>query len=237
MSRRAFPVAAPAVLAPPAVGVALLLGHPLVLPVLGTAAIYPFFAVLLAAGRRGAAIAAALLWAASLSATLIAVTARDPGRTAPLVVRGASYRDEMFSYVATGVGTESTPRLFVPQHLLHAGLFVAATVCSAGLLGLMMGEVLVAYMSFYVGSLASGPAPWTGALLGWPPWAILRVIAFVLLGSVLSRPLLARFLGRPLPHPPDRPVLTAAILLLVADLLLKAGLASAWAAILRPCLP
>jgi hypothetical protein len=32
-------------------------------------------------------------------------------------------------------------------------------------------------------------------------------------------------------------VLTAGILLLVADLLLKAGLASAWAAILRPCLP
>lgn len=237
MSGRSWPVAAPPLLAPLAVGAALRLGHPLVLPILGTAAIYPFFARLLVAGRRGKAITAALLWAVSLSATIIAITARDPGRVAPVVLRGAPYRDEMFSYVATGVGTESTPRLFVPQHLLHAGLFVAATVCSAGLLGLMMGEVLVAYMSFYVGALSSGPAPWLGALLGWPPWAVLRVVAFVLLGSVLSRPLLARLARRPLPHPPDRPVVIAAIVLLVADLALKAALAPAWAALLRPCLP
>jgi hypothetical protein len=230
-------IAAPAILAPPAVGLALLLGHPLVLPLAATAAIWPFFASLLAAGRRGGAVAAALLWAASLSATLIAVTARDPGRVAPIVLRGASYRDEMFSYVATGVGTESTPRLFVPQHLLHAGLFSAATLLSAGVLGLMMGEVLVAYMSYYVGALASGPAPWTGALLGWPPWAVLRVVAFVLLGSVLSRPLLGLVLRRRVPHPPDRPVVAAALVLLLADLVLKAALATTWAAILRPCLP
>ena len=237
MRRVAASVAAPPLLAPVAVALALLLPHPIVLPLLATAAVYPFFARLILLGRRAAAVGAALLWAASLSASIIAVTARDPARVAPIVVRGASYRDEMFAYVATGVGTESTPRRFVPQHLLHAALFAVGTFASGGLLGLLMGEVLVGYMSFYVGALAAGPAPWTGALLGWPPWALLRVVAFVLLGAVLSRPLLARVARRPVPHPPDRPLVVAALGLLAADLVLKAGLAATWASILRPCLP
>jgi hypothetical protein len=230
-------VAAPAIVAPLSVGLALLLRHPAVLPVVATAAVYPCFARLLLQGRRGAAIACALLWAASLSATIIAVTAHDPERAAAVVLRGASYRDEMFAYVRTGVGRESTPRQFVPQHLLHAALFAVATLASAGLLGLMMGAVLVGYMSFYVGALASGAAPFTGALLGWPPWAVLRVVAFVMLGAVLSRPLLERLARRAVPHPPDRPIVAAALFLLAADMVLKAALAGTWAAILRPCLP
>jgi hypothetical protein len=41
--------------------------------------VYPVFARSVAEGRRAAAILAALLWAASLSASLITHTARDPG--------------------------------------------------------------------------------------------------------------------------------------------------------------
>jgi hypothetical protein len=74
------------------------------------------------------------------------------------------------------------------------------------------------------------------ALLGWPPWAILRVVAFVLIGVVTARPLLGRLSGRDLRSPVERRLLLAAAVLLLLDVALKTALATEWAAILRPCL-
>ena len=244
--RRFLPVLLPALLAPVAVFLAFALGFAApaagraALPILATLAIYPVFARLVMAGRRGAAIAAALLWAASLSVSLISHTARDPEAAGHGVLMGPTYRDEMFQYVASGEGRESDPRRFIPQHLLHAGIFAVATLLSGGLLGLAMGTVLVGYMSYYVGALAAGPHPFTAGLLGWPPWAILRVAAFVLLGTVLARPLLLRLRGlrnEPLFAPADRRIAIIGVALLLADILLKSIFATTWATLLRPCLP
>lgn len=244
--RRLLPVLVPALLAPVVVFLAFVLEglRPALgraaLPILATLALYPVFAALVAGGRRGAAIAAALLWALSLSVSLITHTARDPEAAGRGILMGPAYRDEMFQYVATGVGRESQPGRFVPQHLLHAGLFCVVTILSGGFLGLAMGAVLVGYMSYYVGALAAGPQPVTAALLGWPPWAILRVVAFVLLGTVLARPLLLRLRGArkaPLFEPEDRRILLAAAALLLVDIVLKTLFAATWAGLLRPCLP
>jgi hypothetical protein len=210
------------------------------LPGLATLAIYPVFARFVGEGRRAAAILAAVLWAISLSASLITHTARDPQTAGAGVLLGPGYRDEMFDYVASGEGRESDHARFVPQHLLHAGIFAVVTLLSGGVLGLVMGAVLVGYMSYYVGALAAGPHPLTAGLLGWPPWAIVRVVAFILLGAVLSRPLLVRLRGRPerlLAEPADRRLLGIALALLLLDILLKATFAPAWSQILRPCLP
>jgi hypothetical protein len=233
---------APALLAPLALYLARAAGGAVLLPVLATAAIHPFMAFLILRGRRAAAVAAALLWAAALSAAIIAASASDPEGLAPVVAGGMAYREEMFAFLATGEGREADPGRFVPQHALHLLLFGVLTVVSGGLLGLALGAVLVGYMSFYVGSLAAaGGAPALAYLCGWPPWAILRVAAFVLLGVVLSEPLLraaARRTGRT-PPPPARArrlVITAAALL-VADVLLKTLLARSWAGVLRRCLP
>ena len=227
----------PAVLAPVAVGVAFAAGSRLLLPTLATLAIYPVFAFLVLRGQRGTAIVSALLWAASLSSTIVVATARDPSRAAPLVVNGPAYRDQMFDYVATGQGRESAPLKFIPEHLRHALLFAIATYVSAGLLGLAMGAVLVGYMSFYVGSLAAGPAPHLAYLFGWPPWAVLRVVAFVILGALLARPLLERLGRHPISAQGERRLFAVVAGLLVLDMLLKGILASPWAALLRPCLP
>ena len=244
--RRLLPVLLPALLAPAAVFLAFAGGSMspalgrAALPVLATLALYPFFARMVADGRRGAATAAALLWALGLSVSLITHTARDPEVAGRGILMGPPYRDEMFEYVATGIGRESQPGRFIPQHLLHAGLFCVVSILSGGLLGLTMGAVLVGYMSYYVGALAAGPQPLTAALLGWPPWAILRVVAFVLLGTVLARPLLLRLRGprsAPLFEPADRRILLAAAALLVADIALKTAFATTWANLLRPCLP
>lgn len=242
---RAWPgglIALPALLAPVTVLLARIGPGPLLLPALATSAVYPVMAILLLRGRRGSAALATLLWAASLSVSVIAFTRRDPVSMERAVLNGSAYREEMFSYIRSGIGRESDPARFVPEHALHLLVFSLLSVCTGGLLGIALGAVLVGYMSFYVGSLAAvGGAPGTAFLLGWPPWAILRVAAFVLVGLCLAEPLLfavSRRLGH-LPAPPAAPrrvwYLVAAALLL-SDLVLKFLLAPAWAGILRPCL-
>lgn len=250
----AFPaVAVPAILAPAAVLLAGASSGPVLLPLLATLAVYPFLALLLLRRRRLAAACATLLWAASLSASVIGTTARRPVAMEPVVLNGADYRDEMFAFIRSGEGRESVPARFLPQHALHLGLFCLLAWISAGLLGIALGAVLVGYMSFYVGSLAAaGGSPFLAFALGWPPWAILRVVAFVLLGVALAEPLLLaahdriRAAGTGVSiRPPDpgagparawRPWYLTAAALLLADVVLKYLLAPRWAILLRHCL-
>ena len=234
--RSILPMLIPGLLAPPAVFTAIATGTRWMLPLLATAVVYPSFAWFVGRGRRGAAVAAALLWAAGLSATLIFAASRDPARVGAAVPRGPAYRDAMFAYVATGHGEESEPARFLPHHAIDLAIFVVVSLATGGLLGLAMGSVLVGYMSYYVGSLAAGAAPLRAALFGWPPWAIARVVAFVLIGVVAARPLIGRVTGRDLRSPVERRLLIAAAVLLLLDVALKSACAVAWAALLRPCL-
>lgn len=227
----------PLLLAPPAAWLGFRSGSRLLLPLLATAAVYPIFARLVAGGRRAPAVAAALLWAVGFSATTTLLTVRDPARAGAVVLHGEAYRDEMFGFIAAGAGRESDPAAFVPQHAWHLGLFVLLTLISGGLLGLGMGAVLLGYMSYYVGALMAGPAPGTAAVLGWPPWAVARVGGFILLGVLLSRPLLSRLARRPIPSEGEGRLYLLAAALLVADVALKWTLAPTWSSLLRPCLP
>jgi hypothetical protein len=234
--------ALPALLAPGAVLLARLAQQRIVLPALATLVVYPLMAWLLLRGRRAAAAAAVLLWAASLSLSIIIVTRNDTASMERVVVNGSAYRDEMFDFIRSGAGRESDPSRFLPEHALHLLAFSLLSVGTGGLLGIALGAVLVAYMSFYVGALAAaGGAPGVALLFGWPPWAILRVAGFVLVGTCLAEPLLfaaRRWLDGAVPRrAPYGPWSVAAAALLLGDVILKILFAPPWAVLLRPCLP
>jgi len=237
MMRTRLALVLPALLAPGAAWVATRSGGRLLLPSLATLAVYPCMALLIAAGRPRRAVLATLLWAASLSVSVIALAARDPDAVGRVVLHGPAYREEMFGFIRQGTGPEGDPARFLPQHLAHLAAFAALAGASGGLLGLASGSVLIGYMSYYVGCLAAaGGAPWRAFLLGWPPYAVARVAGYVLLGIALSRPILGRVARRPLPWTPGRSWYGTAAALLLLDALLKWALAPAWAALLRPCL-
>jgi hypothetical protein len=134
-----------------------------------------------------------MAWALLLSAGVILLVLWWPEAARAGILHGEAYRQEMFGWVRTGVAPENSPRLFIPQHLLHLGVFLLLTWASGGYLGLVLGAFLVAYMSYFVGSYAAASGhPLLGSLLAWVPWSVVRVCAFVLLGALFSRPLLAR---------------------------------------------
>jgi hypothetical protein len=134
-----------------------------------------------------------MAWALLLSVAVILLVLWWPEAARAGILHGEAYRQEMFGWIRTGVAPENSPRLFIPQHLLHLGVFLLLTWASAGYLGLVLGAFLVAYMSYFVGSYAAASGhPFLGSVLAWVPWSVVRVCAFVLLGALFARPLLAR---------------------------------------------
>jgi hypothetical protein len=219
--------------------IGLALGQAWLLPLLNAAPAYALMAALLLRGDRRGSVLAMLAWAAVLAVSATASFAFWPSPVDRLVVHGPEYRDEMFAWIRTGRGTESSPSLFIPQHATHLALFAAASLATGSMLSIAMGAVLMNYMAFYVASLARAGAPaWAVVLLGWQPWAICRVAAFATLGAVLGEPLILRIARRP--HPglaAARPYLIAAAIALLADVALKAALAPFWGLWLRKVLP
>jgi hypothetical protein len=219
--------------------VGLAVGSPWLLPALNAAPAYLALVARLRAGDRRGAVVAVLVWALALAlfgVTAFALWPNDPGS---LVLNGPAYREEMFLWIRTGEGSEGSVRLFLPQHLLHLGAFVILCLLSASAAGILMGAVLMNYMSYYVASLGRAGVPgWAVVLLGWQPWAICRVAAFCVLGAILAEPLLSRLRSYRYPglHA-ARPFLAWAAAGLVSDCVLKAALAPIWRTLLSPLLP
>lgn len=173
-----------------------------------------------------------MTWAGLLSLGVVLLVYLAPEAAVAGIVNGEPYREEMFGWIATGEGAEVTPGVFVPQHLLHLGLFLLLTWASGGYLGLVLGAFLVAYMSAFVGSYAlEVEALVLGPVVAWVPWSVLRVAAFVLLGVVFTKPLLVRRVwpfGRQ-----EHVLLLLALSGILGDLALKTLAAPAYGLFLR----
>ena len=206
-----------------------LVNIPILMPFLNTAASYPFMVLALRRGRPRLAIARMLLWALTMGVCATLLSYAQPSATGTLFLNAEAYRVEMFRWVMTGSGAESTPALFIPQHVLHAVVFSLLALATGGVLAMPMGAMLMNYMGHYVGALAaSSRQPPLTMLFGWHPWAVIRVVSFVTLGVVLSAPVISRVGRFTIDLRPARPLVIAACGGLVADIVLKTLLAPTW---------
>jgi hypothetical protein len=205
------------------------LGVPILVPILNTLASYPFMVAALRRGELRRAVGRMLLWALTMGVTATLLSYARPAETGQLFIRASAYRTEMFNWVLTGRGAESTPSDFIPQQVGHAALFATLTAASGGALGMPMGAVLMNYMGHYVGTLAETSAhPVRTGLLAWHPWAVIRVVSFVTIGVILSAPLLSRVLKFRVDWNAAKRLLAWAAAGLVIDIVLKALLAPTW---------
>ena len=180
-------------------------------------------------GDVGLAVSRMLVWALMMGVTATLWSYAQPSQTGALFLRGESYRTEMFAWVLTGRGAESTPSQFIPQQIGHAVMFSGLALATGGALAMPMGALLMNYMGHYVGTLAAASRqPAMTLLLAWHPWAVIRVISFVVIGVVLSVPLLSRIGRFRVDWIAARKLLGWAGAGLVADIVLKALLAPAW---------
>jgi hypothetical protein len=180
-------------LTPLAVLLVFVPGGKFLLPLLAPLALYPELSRLVLERSYGRAWGLGMGWAALLSASVIALVHLTPEAAAAGILNGEPYRAEMFGWIATGEGREVSPSLFLPEHALHLVAFVVLCWLSASYLGLVLGAMLTAYMSYFVGSYAAAAQlPLLGSIAAWVPWSVVRVAAFVLLGVLFARPLLVR---------------------------------------------
>jgi hypothetical protein len=166
------------------------------LPLLAPALIYPEFSRALRNGNLARAFWIAILWAFCFSAVLVFLAEWNYPKMEAGVLFAKEYREEMFSWLATGRGREGDWRQFLPQHLLHLGVFVFVARVFGGYLALALGSFLIAYMSVFVAAVAlASHRPVVGAVVAWFPWAVCRVVGFVALGTILARRQLLRSSG------------------------------------------
>jgi hypothetical protein len=205
------------------------LGVAILVPILNTIAGVPFMILALRRGELQLAVVRMLLWALTMGVAATLLSYARPAQTDALFLRGEVYRTEMFAWVMTGTGAESTPSQFIPQQAGHALIFSGLALATGGVAAMAMGAVLMNYMGHYVGALAASSArPVLTVLLAWTPWAVIRVISFVVIGVILSAPVLSRIARVRIDWSAARPLLLAAYGGLVIDVVLKALFAPAW---------
>ena len=221
--------------------IGLAIGHPWVLPILNALPAYVVLVHRLRKGERGGTVRAMLWWATTVAIVGTVAFVWWPEPLGRIVLNGPAYKSEMFNWIRTGRGAEGNIRLFLPEHLVHLGAFLVVGIGTGSAGALVMGAVLMNFMSYYVAALAKAGVPaWGVTLLGWQPWAIARVAAFATLGVLLAEPLVSLVF----PSAKERlksstraAYIVAAMSGILADWFLKFLLAPTWGRWLRALLP
>lgn len=216
---------------PLALAAAYSVNSPVLFPLAASLLFFPVFFAHIRREAFTSALLCSILWAVTGSVLVILLTIFKPHVSDSLILNGQAYSLEMLRWIGTGEGAESTFSIFFPQHLLHLAVFTAATLISAGYLGLTAGSFLLNYMNAYVGTYVavSGTGP-AGVLLAWHPWALIRVGAYLVLGVYLSALTLKTI--RKIENLPPRRWVYFGVSGLVLDILLKTVLAPHWRKIL-----
>lgn len=186
--------------------------------------------------REGRAREAALLavaWAAALTVSTIAASARSPQAALQTIWHASAYRDEMVRWISTGRGPEGSIALFLPRVLLEYAAVWVLAAATLGIAGLALGSLLLGYMNGYVGWVVANADPavsgMTTALVAWPPWSVARVLSFILAGTAGALWGAKRiYRGRLEVDGMVRRLAMFSALLLLVDIGLKVWLAPVW---------
>src|SRR5262249_30077642 len=112
------------------------IGVPVLVPFLNTLAAFPLMVAALRRGNLRLAVARMLVWALAMGVCATALSYVRPTRTETLFLRGQAYRTEMFAWVMTGRGAESSPSQFIPQHARDAAIFSTLALATGGALAM-----------------------------------------------------------------------------------------------------
>ena len=201
---------------------------------------YPPFLIQVRQGRYTRALQWVLLWALFQSLSIGLCTAIAPERGAEVILRGSAYTTEMLHWIRTGQGAEGSLPLFLPLHLKQYAIFCSLSLATLGSAALLLGTYLLNYMNFYVVQLVQISAnPWLAAIVGWPPWSLLRLVGFVATGAALTAlglNLLLKISGRVPSHPFPTKLFSTGLGLVIADIVVKAVLAPVWRQFLKTAL-
>ena len=176
--------------------------HPFFLIIFSSAPIYPLYLSQFKVQQYGKAIKLTFVWAITISVIIILFTLGYSSLASKAVVLGSSYQEDMFNWIATGIGSEGTPSIFIPENLINATVFTTFSLASAGFLALLFGAYQMNYMNFYVGMLLSrviNPTPNNFVmvfLLSWPIYAIIRVVGFIFIGVATTIPLSSKIFNK-----------------------------------------
>ncbi len=207
------------------------------LPVAPLAIVY---ARAIAGGRRREAVALALAWSLALTLSTVAAAATMPEAATASIWRAGSYRDQMLHWIATGHGAEGSIAIFLPRVLIEYALVLVLAALSLGAVALLLGGVLLGFMNAYAGWVVAHAEPSMGpvvpALVAWAPWAVARVVSFILAGTAGALWGYPRLWNRGAARTPVRRLLAASAALLLADIFLKWWLAPLWRDWLRSLL-
>lgn len=204
------------------------------LPILNTLAIYPLYYYYLKSQQYRKAFIQMLIWAIVMSIMVILLSSYFNPLMESKILLGSQYRNEMFTWVKTGVGEESTPNQFIPKHLMHFVVFSIYSILTGGFAALFMGSMLLNYMNFYVGSLyAHTTNPFIILIFGWQPWAIIRVIGYIALAIGLSELFFSFLYKRPLNKIAVKNYVLGGLFCVILDLFLKTLLAPTWQKVLQ----
>lgn len=208
------------------------------LPFLNTLFVYPIYVVSVSSGQLKRAFLQMLVWTIFMCLTIITLANILPDRTGQHIIHGIAYKQEMFTWVKTGVGAESHLEQFLPTHLIHYFIFSITTVITGGFAGLLFGSVLLNYMNFYVGSLIrESHFAWQAIFMGWQFYAMVRVAGFITLAIALSHLFFVTIKKGQLNKPLMNRYFIGGLSLLLLDILLKTAIAPGWQKILQPILP
>ncbi len=155
--------------------------QPLLVPLLLTAAVFPFLLLDLRAGDlRRAALHLAVFVAATLGLGLL-WSLCAPGWLVTAVPEAGFHHWETARLIGTGTGHAARPEDFITDRALDYVYVSAGSVFGAGLAPLLMGSTALLVDAHLWARLVSDSPSAAAIALGFPPWQLLGYAGYLLL--------------------------------------------------------